>query len=466
MTWHVQKALVVLASVGLAGTCLLQAQPQGDLEPYQKVAGRIIQEARSSTAAWDRLAEFTDRFGARLSGSQALADAIRWAAEQMRKDGLDNVRTEPVMVPHWERGLESAEMMEPSRQSIVLTGLGGSVGTPPEGIEAEVAVVHSFDELDALGERVKGKIVVYNVPFRSDIDPGKAYDEVVRYRSGGASRAAKYTAAAMFLRSAGPTAHRTPHTGGMRYDPKLPQIPGAAISAEDADKLQRLQDRGIRTVVRLKMGAQMLPDVESANVVAELRGRERPDEIVLLGAHIDSWDLASGASDDGAGCVATWEAMRVLKKLNLVPRRTLRLVLFTNEENGLRGGRTYAETHQGEVANHVLALESDNGVFHPLGFGFTGTDQARAAVRRIESLLSAIGVSGLADSADAPDLGPLGRLKVPTMSLDADMLQYFVLHHTPADTVDKIDPQDIASAVAALATMAYVVADMPARLGQ
>jgi carboxypeptidase Q len=260
---------------------------------------------------------------------------------------------------------------------------------------------------------------------------------------------------------------RTPHTGAVRYDKDLPQIPAAAVTAEDAEQLQRMQDRGSRVVLCLKMEAKMLPDVESANVIAELQGRERPDEIVVVAGHFDSWDVGTGATDDGGGCVATWEALRILKRLGLRPRRTIRVVLFVNEETEQRGGYAYRDQHRAELDAHVLMLESDSGVFRPLGFGFSGDDAGRASVAAIASLLSGIGADRVTDGGGGADIGPSVQAgKVPSMSLTVDGSRYFLIHHTPADTVDRIDPADLARCVAAIAVMSYVVADMPQRLGR
>jgi carboxypeptidase Q len=432
------------------------------LEPYRAVTGRIIAEATSNSAAWTRLAEFTDMFPARLSGSTNLQRAIEWAADQMKRDGLENVRREKVVVPHWVRGNESAEIVEPFQGQLAIAALGGSIATPPDGVRAETLVVRSYDDLEAHAAQAKGKIVVYNVVYRADADPLVAYREGTQYRGAGASRAAKLGAVAALVRSVGPTAHRTPHTGGMRYTNDAPQIPVAAISSEDADKLQRMQDRGTKPIVRLKLEAHTLADAESANVVAELRGREKPDEIVVIGGHIDSWDLASGAMDDGGGVIATWEAVRVLKTLNLIPRRTIRLVAFTNEENGARGGQAYRDAHADQLARHVLMLESDNGVLPLKGWGFSGTDKARETIGQIAGLLRSLGGDRITDHFDGTDVAPAARAgNVPAISPEVDMTRYFAIHHTPADTVDKVDPAEMARCVAAIASMAYVVADMP-----
>jgi carboxypeptidase Q len=268
----------------------------------------------------------------------------------------------------------------------------------------------------------------------------------------------------MLIRAVGPPGLRTPHTGSLRYANGTPQIPAAAIAVEDADRLQRMQNRGTRVRLRLKMEAKFLPDADSANVVGEIRGRERPDEVIVVGGHFDSWDVGTGSTDDGGGCVVTWEALRLMKKLNLRPRRTVRVVLFTNEENGLAGGRAYLERHRSKLANHVLMLESDSGVFRPTGFGFTGTSTARETLQQIAGLLRGIQADQIGASGGGADIGPSVEAgQIPALSLEVAG-NYFLIHHTAADTVDKIDPADMAKAAAAVAVMAYVVADMPDRL--
>jgi carboxypeptidase Q len=461
--FRVCRPLVVAAAIvaaAAAGHAQSPAPTPAWVDAYREPASRLLGAALADNAAWARLALLTDTFGHRLSGSKALEDAISWVLGEMARDGLENVRRERVMVPHWVRGRESAELVAPVRHTLVMLGLGNSVGTPPEGLEAQAVVVRSFDELDARGAALKGKIVVYNVPWNG-------YGETVRYRSAGASRAAAHGAVAVLLRSVGQPGLRTPHTGSLSYAPDQSQIPAAAIANEDADRLQRLQDRGQRLVVRLTMEARMLPDAESANVIGEIAGREHPEEIVVLGCHSDSWDVGTGATDDGGGCIASWEAVRLMKTLGLRPRRTVRAVLFTNEENGLRGGLGYRDAHAAELASHVLMVETDGGVFRPLGFGFSGNDRARATVEAVASLLAGIGAARVGASGGGADIGPsVQDGKVPSMSLDVDGALYFTIHHTAADTVDKIEPTDIARCVAALAVMGYVVADLPTRLGQ
>ena len=427
------------------------------LAPYRDPANRLIGEALGSDAAWQRLAYLGDTFGSRLSGSPNLDAAIKWAVAEMQRDGLENVRLEPVKVPHWVRGRESLEIVGPIPQPLVMLGLGNSVGTPADGIEGELLVVRSFEQLDALRDHVRGKIVLFNVPFTS-------YGETVRYRAEGPSRAGTLGAVAMLVRSVGPAGLRTPHTGALSYIDGQPKIPAAAVTLEDAARLQRMSDRGTTVRLRLKMEAQFLPDADSANVVGEIRGRERPEEVVVIGGHFDSWDVGTGASDDGGGCIATWEALRLMKKLNLRPRRTIRVVLWTNEENGGRGGQSYRDRHLSELASHVMMLESDSGVFAPTGFGFSGSESARAKVRDIATLLAGIRTDHIGPNGGGADIGPsVQQAGIPAMSLEVDA-NYFLIHHTPADTVDKIDPMDMARSSAAIAVMTYVIADMPERL--
>jgi carboxypeptidase Q len=425
--------------------------------PYRDAAGRLIGEAVSSDAAWQRLAYLGDTYGHRLSGSPNLEAAIGWAVAEMKRDGLENVHTEAVKVPHWVRGRETLEITGAIPQPLVILGLGNSVGTPPAGVEGELLVVHSFEELDAARDKVKGRIVLFNVPFTT-------YGDTVRYRMAGPSRAGALGAVAMLVRAVGPAGLRTPHTGTLTYADGQPQIPAAAVSHEDAARLQRMADRGTTVRLKLMMEAHFLPDADSANVVGEIRGRELPNEVVVVGGHIDSWDVGTGSTDDGGGCIATWEALRLMKKLNLRPRRTVRVVLWTNEENGGRGGQGYRDRHLAELADHVMLMESDGGVFRPIGFGFSGTEAARGKVRDIASLLAGVHAETIGPSGGGADIGPsVQQAGIPAMSLEVDG-NYFLIHHTPADTVDKIDPFDIARSSAAVAVMTYVIAEMPERL--
>ena len=421
---------------------------------YRADADRLIDAALADSAAWTKLARLTDGFGPRLSGSRALEDAIDWILAEMKREGLENVRGEPVMVPHWVRGEESAALVRPRRQRLGMLGLGNSVGTPPGGVEAEVLVVSSFDELQARAADARGRIVVFNAPFTS-------YGQTVRYRAQGPSAAARAGAVAVLVRSVTPRSLFTPHTGSLVYDSTAPRIPAAAITVEDAELLARLQAKGERLAVRLEMGARMLPDAPSRNAVAEIRGRERPGEVVVMGGHIDSWDVGQGAMDDGGGVVVAWEALRLMKSLGLRPRRTVRVVAWTNEENGGRGGAGYRDAHRAELDGHVLAIESDNGAFKPSGFGFTGSDSARARVAEVARLLARIGADTVTAGGGGADIGPIMQLGVPGMSPSVDGSRYFWYHHSDADTMDKLDPRDMGLLTAALAVMAYVVADLP-----
>ena len=423
---------------------------------YSQAAHHIITAALADSSAFDRLAELSDRFGHRFSGSESLERALDWILEHMHADGLENVRGEPVMVPHWARGEESAVLLEPRLKNLPMLGLGGSVGTPPVGITAEVLVVESFEDLTARAQEAAGKIVLFDVPFTN-------YGATVQYRSRGAIAAAQVGAVASLIRSVTPYSLQTPHTGAMGYAEDVPRIPHAALTVEDASMLHRMQDRGERIVVRLTMEAETLPDVPSRNVIGEIVGSELPHEVVVVGGHSDTWDVGQGAMDDGGGIVAAWEAVRLLHVLGLRPRRTVRAVLFVNEENGVRGGTGYRDTHLDELDDHILAIESDGGVFKPTALGFSGSDEAFEVLTGITPLLAPIGVD-VTRGGGGVDIGPIMREGVPGMGLQVDGTRYFWYHHSAADTIDKLDPREMAECVAALAVMVYVVADMEERL--
>lgn len=458
------RAAVALTVATLLSTPNLAAQRRRAEAPtpiqaeYQAVANRIIAAATADSAAWSKLAELTDTFGHRISGSESLEQAIDWIIGRMTREGLANVRGEPVMVPRWVRGHEQAELLQPRYVNMPMLGLGMSVGTPRGGIEAEVLVVSSFDELATRAAEARGKIVLYDAPFVS-------YGATVRYRSSGANVASALGAVGVLIRAVGPFGMRTPHTGAMAaYDTTTAKIPAASISAEDAAMLHRMQTRGQRIVVRLEMEAQQLADSPSRNVIAELVGREKPDEVVVFGGHIDSWDVGTGAMDDAGGVVIAWEAVRLLQQLGLTPRRTIRVVGWTNEENGGRGGQAYRDTHRNELEKHVAAIESDGGTFKFRGFGFTGSDSAFAIVNQISRLLRPLGVDSATVGGGGADIEPIMELGVPGLSHNVDGSRYFWYHHTEADNVDKIDPRELAENVAAMAVMAYVLADLPAPL--
>jgi carboxypeptidase Q len=451
-------SLLFLAAFSGVSEQPAQPAPASWVDAHRANAERLIREAQANHFAWNRLAELTDTYGNRLSGSDNLARAIVWAAEQMKRDALDNVHLERVMVPQWVRGNESLTVIEPPEHAIPMLGLGGSVATPADGLEADVLVVKTFDELTQRAAEAKGKIVLFNAAYVS-------YGQTNAYRTGGASAAARAGAVASLVRAIGPTGLRTPHTGNMSYAEGAPRIPAAAIAAEDAERLQRLADRGVRIRLRLKMEAHFEADVESFNVVGEIQGSELPNEIVLVGGHFDSWDVGTGASDDGVGCIVTWEAARLMKKLGIRPRRTVRVVLFTNEENGLRGGNAYRDAHLKEAEQHVLAIESDGGVFAPTRLGFTGSDAATRMMREIGALLAPLGLQDIGGGGGGADIGPIAAAgKVPMLAYQGDSARYFTIHHTPADTIDRIAPEEVSKAAASLAVVAYVAADSRERL--
>ena len=447
--------LFLIAGVGI----FLTATTSDDaiVAEYRVDADRLIDAALADSSTYDRIAYLGDTFGPRLSGSQNLEDAIDWILEEMKRDGLENVRGEEVMVPHWVRGKESLELVSPRQYPMAMLGLGGSIATPPEGITADVLVVESFEDLIRRRDEAQGKIVLFNAPFTS-------YGRTVQYRVDGANKAAEAGAVASLVRSVGPASMNTPHTGVTRYQEGGRKSPHAAVTIEDAMMMQRMQDRGQVVRVTLKMEAQTLPDAKSRNVVAEIVGSEYPDEVVVLGGHIDSWDVGQGVMDDAGGCIAAWQTLVLMKKLGLRPKRTVRVVMWTNEENGLAGGNAYAAEHADAVKDHVLAIESDAGVFKPTGFGFGGTDEAYETVSEIGKLLERIEAGEIRRGGGGADIGPLMNKGVPGMGLNVDGSKYFWYHHTAADTMDKLDPKEVNLCVASMAVMAYVAADLDERI--
>ncbi len=423
---------------------------------FTEEADALIKASIENELGWERLNYLGDYYGPRLSGSQTLEDAIDWIVEEMKNDGFDRVWTQPVTVPHWVRGKESATLNTPIERKLPMLGLGGSIGTPDEGITAEVIVVNSFDELQQRSDEVEGKIVLFNVKFTT-------YGQTVSYRVNGAPEAAKHGAVASMIASVTPYSMQTPHTGVMRYQEGIPQIPHAAITTEDAQHMQRLADRGERLEVTLKMEAENLPDAISRNVIAEIKGSEFPDEIIVLGGHIDSWDVGTGMMDDGGGCVAAWEALRLIKKLGLTPKRTIRVVLWTNEENGLAGANEYkrwVEEDEKSLDKHVLAMESDAGVFDPIGFGFSGSDEAFEILTAMGLPLKEIESGEVTKGGGGADIGPLMRAGVPGMGLRVNGEKYFWYHHTDADTIDKLNIDDFNECIATMAVFAYGTAQL------
>ncbi|WP_257304899.1 M20/M25/M40 family metallo-hydrolase [Geothrix campi] len=447
----------------LATACLgAQAPLQTSSPAANATAERLRAEAFRTHGAYADLAWLCDHIGARLSGSPQLDQAIDWAQARLKAAGLTNVHAEPAMVPHWVRGHESAELLSPAPQRVNLLGLGGSVGTPEGGLTADVVVVGSFDELDKLGEAVKGKIVLFDVPF-------KGYGHTVVYRHDGASRAAKYGAAAALVRSVGPVSLDTPHTGAMDYDPAYPKIPTAAVTIEASTQMRRMQARGERIRMKLEMGAKTLPDAPSANVVAEIRGTEKPDEVVILSGHLDSWDVGQGAQDDGAGTVTAMEAARLIQTLGLKPRRTIRVVLWTNEENGLRGGKAYRDAHRAELGQIIAAFETDSGSERIKAFSLDlskATPETKAGALTSLKKLGAVEPFGAIDlrlGGSGADVSPMVAEGVPGIGVGHAATHYFDIHHTQADTFDKVDQDDLAFNAAALASFAYALAQSDVR---
>ena len=420
---------------------------------YVETSLKIISRSLTDSTAYNRLGYMCDTFGPRLSGSKNLENAINWILKEMKNDGLDNVRGEKVAVPTWIRGKESVTLLSPFKKELSMLGLGGSIATPRGGLKAEVIVVNDWDELESRSNEVPGKIVLFNAPFTS-------YGETVAYRYSGASAAAKHGAVASLIRSIGPWSMNTPHTGVMAYNDDVQKIPNAALTMEDAMMLSRIHDRGNKIIVKLDMNARMVADRWSRNVLGEIKGSMYPDEVVVVGGHIDSWDVGQGAHDDGGACIASWEAIRLIKELGLKPKRTIRCVMWTNEENGGKGNKGYRDMHMDEMDKHVLAIESDGGVFSPKGFGFSGNDSARKIVEEIHALMKPIGANTISEGGRAADVAPLNDEGVPVMSLKVDGSKYFWYHHTNADTFDKVDFNEFNRCIAAMAIMAYVVADL------
>ena len=440
-------------------TCFLLAlvaangQTLGDR--YANTATQILDAARNDNGAYEKLVYLCDRIGNRLSGSPGLDKAISWAKAEMTRDGLVNVSTPSTKVPHWVRGQESAAITAPFDRPLSMLGLGGSVGTGRGAITAEVVVAHDFAELDRLGKvKVEGRIVLFNMPW-------EGYGRTVQYRGRGPSAVAKLGGVAMLIRSVTGLSLQTPHTGALNYEANVPQIPAAAITVEDAQMIDRLTSRGEAVNVRLQMAARMLPDAESANVIGEVRGSEKPEEIIVIGGHIDSWDVGQGAQDDGSGIVTAMQAAALIKKLGLKPKRTIRVVLFTNEENGGAGGRAYREMVGADIKNHVAAIEMDGGAEKLTGYGMDKRVLDR--LQGVAKLLAPLGADKFTEGGGGADIGPLLRDGVPGLSPHTGGGHYFDWHHTQADTVDKIKPEELREHVGAMALMAFILADMPER---
>lgn len=452
-------ALVLAGAFAAAPDALARRAKQ--TEPTLAPLARIVGEALTSDVAWERLVHLCDRIGHRLSGTQPLDQAVSWATEQMRADGLADVRTEEVLVPVWQRGTASLALVGPREMPLDVLALGGSVGTGPEGIEADVLVVDSLEDLASRDRaEVEGKVVLYDRPFTT-------YGETVPIRTRGAAAAATLGAVASLVRSVGPSSLQTPHTGNQRYEDGVPPIPAAAVTIEAAELMHRLQDRGTTPRVWLQLGCSMGEPAPSANVIGEVRGREAPDEVVVVGCHLDSWDVGQGAQDDGAGCVGALEVGRLLARLPTPPRRTVRVVLFTNEENGLEGAKAYAEAHGDET--HVAAIESDTGAGRAFGFRIDlrplpnqpplEWTEVEPRLEDLRGALLPLDAAELIPGYGGADIGPLAALGVPALGLHQDMTGYWPIHHTEADTIDKIDPATFRRNTAVLAAAAWALAE-------
>jgi len=454
-----------------AATFRLAAQTAAETPELRAELERVRKAALESDYALRQLKHLTNNIGPRPAGSAQAQFAVEYVAAEMRKLGLE-VTLEKTQVPHWVRGVETGELVEyagqapGTTQKIVLTALGGSVGTPAEGITAEVVVVRDYDELKARGrDGVAGKIVLFNVPFDKQLaaqnEPGPAYGQVVAYRGGGAKAAEALGAAASLVRSAGGADYRLPHTGTMA----TAGIPAAAVTAEDAELIADLASQG-RVRMHLTLTCQNLPEVMSANVVADLKGTEHPEQVVIVSGHLDSWDLGTGAIDDGAGVAEAMGVAAVLQQLGIRPRRTLRVIAWMDEERNGSGSRTYARDHADEFADHVAAIESDFGAGHPVGIEVYGSQKTREALWPVLDVLRPIG-AWLVRPAEGPpgsDIEPIGNAGVPTMAPIVDGRTYFHYHHTAADTFDKVDPKNLAENVAVLAVVADALVEMPERL--
>ncbi len=461
-------ALLLVASVSVSLAAWSQTPPPPLPKELRDQLQAVRDAALASDYAWHQLAHLTENIGPRPAGSPQAQAAAEYVAAEMRKLGLD-VHLEPAQVSHWIRGEEKAQLVEypgqapQTTQRIVLTAISGSSATPAEGITADVVVVHSFDELTALGrEKVAGKIVLFNVPY----DERKAlaglafeaYGEAVVYRGSGAKAAAALGASASLIRSVGGADYRLPHTGF-----STPAgIPAAALAGEDAELVDHLAAQG-RVRMHLTLTPQTLPDATGYNVVADLKGSEHPEQIVVVSGHLDSWDLGRGAIDDGAGVVMSMAAAEILQRLHIRPRRTLRVIAWMDEENGGGGHQAYAKAHAAEFAEHVAAMESDAGAGHPLGFYMKMSPVALARLQPLADILRPIGATIFHSTEYSPgsDIEPLVAAGVPGIGMIQDSRKYFDYHHSAADTLDKVDPQELRENAAAMAVMGLAIASMP-----
>jgi carboxypeptidase Q len=430
---------------------------------------RVQQAALNSDYAYKQVAHLANNIGPRLTGSAQAAKAVEYVAGELKAIGCD-VQLEKVMVPHWVRGEETAAlvqfpgMAEGTTQKIIATALGASVATPSDGITAEIIAVKNFDELKAMPrEKVAGKIVLFNYPFDKQMAEqgraGEAYGEAVVYRADGPSAAARQGAIACLIRSVGGTEYRLPHTGQTDYKPDALKIPAGAIAAEDAELIVDLVNQG-PVKMKLVLAPQALPEVESANVIGDIKGTQHPEQVVIVSGHLDSWDLGTGAIDDGAGVAVSMEAANLIRKLQLKPKRTIRVIAWMNEENGLRGSKQYAKDHETEWPDHFAAIETDGGAGHPIGINIHGKPEVKAMLKAVGAILqeSGAGMLNLVEHCGA-DIEPMEKADVPAFAPIQDSRFYFNYHHTAADTLDKIVPKELAENSAVVAVLAYALAN-------
>src|SRR5438876_4634504 len=431
---------------------------------------RLQQAALKSDYAYKQVAHLANNIGPRLSGSSQAAKSIEYVASELKAIGCE-VQIERVMVPHWVRGEETAALVqfpgqaENTTQKIVLCALGGSVPTPTEGIEAEVIAVRNFDELKSLPRnKVAGKIVLFNHPFDKQMAAegcgGEAYDEAVVYRADGPSAAARQGAVACLIRSVGDADYRLPHTGQTDYANDAPKIPAGAVTAEDADLVADLLRQG-QVKMKLVLTPQQLPDVESYNVIADIKGSAHPEQMIIVSGHLDSWDLGTGAIDDGAGVAVSMEMANLIQKLRLKPKRTIRVIAWMNEESGEAGSKQYAKDHEKDISNHFAAMETDAGAGHPIGVNVKANAEVKKMFAPVAAILqeSGAGILNLVEHCGA-DIEPLEKAGVPAFSPIQDSRFYFNYHHTAADTLDKIVPKELAENSAVVAVAAYALANM------
>lgn len=423
---------------------------------------QIFDQALSNGKAYSMLHDLSINIGPRLSGSPGAAAAVEWSRHVMEGFGFDSVWLQPVLVPHWVRGQKEIGRIVSKKMGTVevnVCALGGTVGTGPSGISASVVEVKSFDELKALGTKgVQGNIVFFNRPMDpTKINTFAAYGGAVEQRANGASEAAKLGAVAALVRSMGSNIEDYPHTGGMRYAPNVTKIPALAISTRHAELLSKLLKDDKEVQVYLENHSVTLDDAPSFNVVGEIRGSEYPEEIIVVGGHLDSWDLAQGAHDDGAGCVQSIEVLRLFREMGYKPKRTIRAVMFMNEENGLRGGLKYAALAEMNKEKHIAAIESDRGGFVPRGFTVPTDATAKAKVRSWKPMLEPYGLSDFSTEGGGADIGPLANQGVPLFGFLPDSQRYFNYHHTAEDTIDKVDKRELELGAASMAALVYLI---------